>query len=240
MSVLVIENCADAPLGNVGRALDKAGIDYDIVAAHAGQPVPRTPDGRTGLVILGGSQNALDDEGSPFLPDVCDLLRCFHQEDKPVLGICLGAQLIARAFGAKNILGRPIEFGWHQVRSVDAENEDPIARILAGGVPVFHWHTDTFTLPEDAVYLAASDATPHQCFRLGRATYASQFHFEVALEEVKRWSELFAERIGEHAPDWPVRLPQEAGRHAYAADRAGQAIAEAWVALIDRSDAQPE
>lgn len=232
MSVLVIENYPDAPMGNVGRALDKAGIGYDIVQAHAGEPVPETREGRSGLVVLGGAQNALDDEGYPFLPDVCHLIRDFHTADKPVLGICLGSQLIARAFGAVNILGRPIEFGWHEVHSVDTASDDPIGRILAEGSPIFHWHTDTFSLPDDAVHLASSDFTLHQAFRIGRATYATQFHFEVALTEVERWSELFCEQIKDHDPDWPERLPQEAGRHAQAADRTGRAIAEAWVALL--------
>ncbi len=235
MSVLVIENYPDAPMGNVGRALEKAGIGFDIVQAHAGEPVPGTCAGRSGLVVLGGSQNALDDEGYPFLPAVCDLIRDFHDRDKPVLGICLGSQLIARAFGAENILDRPIEFGWHEVRAVEKAGDDPIGRILAGGSPIFHWHTDTFSLPEGAVHLASSDATPHQAFRLGRATYATQFHFEVALPEAEQWSALFSERIREHTPDWPERFTHEANRHAAASDRTGQAIAEAWVALLDRS-----
>jgi len=235
MSVLVIENYPDAPMGNVGRALEKAGIACDIVEAHAGRPVPQTSAGRSGLVVLGGAQNALDDEGYPFLPDVCRLIRHFHERDKPVLGICLGAQLIARAFGAKNILGRPVEFGWHEVRAVEKADGDPIGRILTGGSPIFHWHTDTFSLPEGAVHLASSDATPHQAFRIGRATYGTQFHFEVALAEAEQWSELFAAQIREHTPDWPERFAHEAGRHAQASDRTGQAIAEAWVALLDRS-----
>lgn len=235
MSVLVIENYPDAPLGNVGRALDRAGIGYDIVQAHAGEPVPETGEGRSGLVVLGGSQNALDDEGYPFLPSVCELIRTFHDQDKPVLGICLGSQLIARAFGAENILDRPIEFGWHEVRARETVGDDPIGRILAEGSPIFHWHTDTFSLPEGAVHLASSDATPNQAFRLGRATYGTQFHFEVALPEVEIWSELFSERIKDHDPDWPERFAEEASRHAAASDRTGQAIAEAWVALLDRS-----
>ncbi len=235
MSVLVIENYPDAPMGNVGRALDQAGVTYDIVQAHAGTPVPETGEGRSGLVVLGGSQNALDDEGYPFLPSVCELIRNFHDQDKPVLGICLGSQLIARAFGAENILDRPIEFGWHEVRAVDTAGDDPIGRILAEGSPIFHWHTDTFSLPKGAAHLASSDATPHQAFRLGRATYATQFHFEVALPEVEMWSELFSERIRDHGPDWPERFAEEANRHAEASDRTGQAIAEAWVALLDQT-----
>src|ERR1700693_4275512 len=95
---------------------------------------------------------------------------------KPVLGICLGAQLVARGYGSKNILARPVEFGWKDVHPTVAGRGDPPLPAPGGGAPLFHWHTDTFTLPQGAVHLAASAMTLHQAFRIGRAVYGIQFH----------------------------------------------------------------
>src|SRR5690606_19384834 len=119
-----------------------------------------------------------DDAGSPWLPDVVSLIGQFDRADKPVLGICLGAQLVARAAGAENILDCPVEFGWHYVRPTAAGRHDPVLGHLGAGAPLFHWHADTFTLPEHAERLAESDMTDIQAFRIGRATYGIQFHFE--------------------------------------------------------------
>lgn len=232
MQVLVIENYPETPLGQVGRALDEAGIAARVVPAHAGAPVPESPGEHAGLVVFGGAQDALDDAGYPFLPKVCDLIRAFHAADRPVLGICLGAQLIARAFGGTNILGRPVEFGWRPVTPTPAAVDDPLFSVLGDGAPLFHWHSDTFTLPEGALHLAASAMTENQGFRLGRATYATQFHFETGLAEARFWSERFADLIAEHTPDWADRFEGEARIHAPASDVAGAALARAWVGLL--------
>ncbi|MEH0071522.1 gamma-glutamyl-gamma-aminobutyrate hydrolase family protein [Pannonibacter sp. Pt2-lr] len=130
MRVLVIENYPLTPHGQVGRALANAGAEVTVVKAFEGEAVPLNAAGYAGLAVFGGGQNALDDEGSPFLPQICDLIRGFHAEQKPVLGICLGSQLIARAFGGRNIIGRPIEFGWHDVMPTDAGKADPVLSAL--------------------------------------------------------------------------------------------------------------
>lgn len=234
MQVLVIENYPKTPLGLVGEALREADTGWTAVAAHDGAMVPDEPGNHSGLVVLGGVQDAMDDSAYPFLPDVCRLIRRFHEAERPVLGICLGAQLIARAFGAQNILGRPIEFGWHEVRPMPAGRDDPFARILGDGTPVFHWHTDTFTLPEGAAHLASSDITAHQGFRMGTATYGIQFHFEAGTEVVRDWSASFADEIVPHTPDWQARLPGEISRHGEAVDRTGLELARVWVSLLGR------
>jgi GMP synthase-like glutamine amidotransferase len=149
-----------------------------------------------------------------------------------VLGICLGAQLIARGYGAENILGRPVEFGWQEVTATEAGEADPLLAATAGGAPVFHWHTDTFTLPEGAVHLATSAMTPNQAFRIGRAVYGIQFHFEADRRLVESWSRDFAEVIAGYAPDWPERHPLDADELGTRADRTGLAIARAWVGLL--------
>ena len=234
MRILVIENYPKTTLGLVGKALTEAKAECRVVRTHLGEELPETPAGYDALIMLGGAQDALDDENHPYLPEEAALARAFGEADKAVLGICLGAQILARAHGAKNILGRPIEFGWHAVRPTEAGRSDSVLSALGSGAPIFHWHLDTFTLPPGAVHLATSEQTPMQAFRIGRASYGIQFHFEAGTELVAFWTKGFADEIADCAPDWPDRHRAEAAKHGAAADVAGLALARAWIAQVPR------
>jgi GMP synthase-like glutamine amidotransferase len=232
MQVLVVENYPKTVSGLVGTALDEAGARCEIVRMHAGDRLPESHDTYNAMVLLGGAQSALDDADHPYLPDEAELARTFGEADKAVLGICLGAQLVARGHGAQNLLGRRLEFGWHPVRPTPEGKRDPVLSAIGAGAPLFHWHLDTFTLPPGAINLGSSDMTAIQAFRLGRAVYGIQFHFEADTGIVADWTREFAEEIAPATPDWFERHPAEAVRHGRAADAAGLALARAWVALI--------
>lgn len=232
MRVLVIENFPKTTLGLVGSALGESGAETQLIRTHLGERLPASAEGFDALIMLGGAQDALDDINHPYLPAEAALARAFGEADKAVLGICLGAQILARAHGAKNILGRPIEFGWHEVRPTDAGRSDPVLSAIGEAAPIFHWHLDTFTLPPGAVHLATSQQTSMQAFRIGRASYGIQFHFEAGTELVTSWTSDFAEEIADCAPDWPGQLSAEIARHGAAADAAGTALARAWIARI--------
>lgn len=232
MRVLVLENYPNTTLGLVGEALAAAGAECRIARMQLGDTLPTAPEGFDGLVLLGGGQSALDDADCPYLPDEAKLARAFGEAGKPVLGICLGAQLVARAYGAENILGRPIEFGWHEVRTTEAGRSDPVLAALGEAAPLFHWHSDTFTLPSGAVHLAESDATALQAFRIDSAVYGIQFHFEAGTELVSQWNRDCRDEILACAPDWFARWPREAARHGAATDAAGRVLARAWVNLL--------
>jgi GMP synthase-like glutamine amidotransferase len=232
MRVLVIENYPNTPLGLVGEALAEAGAATHIERMHAGGALPATPEGYDALVMLGGAQNAIDDLNHPYLAEEAALARAFGDGGKAVLGICLGAQILARAYGATNILGRPLEFGWHRVSATEAGRADPMLAALGDGAPLFQWHLDTFTLPPGAVHLATSAQTRMQAFRVGRAAYGIQFHFEAGTELVARWTRDFAGEIAEYEPGWFARHAAEAARHGAAADAAGRSLARAWIAQI--------
>ena len=98
--------------------------------------------------------------------------------------------------------------------------------------PIFQWHDDTFTLPERATRLATNGVAENQAFRIGRAAYGVQFHFEADRALVREWNASFASVIAERHPDWPGRFEDEAARHGPGADAAGLAIARAWVKTI--------
>ena len=238
MRVLIVENFKGTPPGLIGRELERAGITCELRRAFAGESIPDTPDGYAGLIVLGGAQSAVDDADHPYLPRLAALTRQFGEADKAVLGICLGAQLVARGYGARNILGLPIEFGWQDVRPTVVGRSDPLIAALGEAAPLFHWHADTFTLPEGALHLATSAMTRHQAFRIGRAVYGVQFHCEADRELVETWTHDFAETIADYAPDWPARHPRDAGRYGARADATGVAIARAWIGLLQSSPTQ--
>ncbi|MCP4381078.1 MAG: type 1 glutamine amidotransferase [Hyphomicrobiales bacterium] len=232
MRVFVIENYPHTPLGQVETALREAGAGLSHWRAFANEDLPEDAECFDALVVLGGGQNALDDQLSPWLPAVTRLARRYGDMDKAVLGICLGAQLVARGYGANNILGRPVEFGWYEVRPTEAGRSDAVIAPLDGGAPIFHWHADTFSLPPGAVHLAVSDQTAIQAFRIGRAVYGIQFHLEADERVVEDWNHHFADEISELAPDWLGNYSDEAARNAGTASSVGLAVARAWVDLI--------
>jgi GMP synthase-like glutamine amidotransferase len=159
-------------------------------------------------------------------------MAAYTQSDKPVLGICLGSQILARAYGADNHLGTAPEFGWVDVALTDAGRADPVMGVLPDFFPVFQWHSDTFTLPAGALHLAQSATARHQAFRIGRATYGTQFHFEASRAVVADWLESFPDGIARLDAAFATRHAALAQTRGEAADAHGLALARAWVNLI--------
>lgn len=229
MRVAIVENTAATSHGQVGVALHEAGARVELYKPWTGQPLPEKVEADA-LVVFGGEQSALDDHTHPYLPLLAQLMADYTAADRAVLGICLGAQLMARAFGARNILGAAPEFGWCEVALTAEGAADPLFDALPGRFPIYQWHSDTFTLPEGAVQLATSPAAAQQGFRIGRATYATQFHFEANRTVVRDWRSTFGPLIEAAKPGW--RFEEEAASLGLAADAHGLAIARAWVGMI--------
>lgn len=232
MRVAVIENTKISHLGQVGVALEEAGAEIEVFRPWSDQALPAGIDGHDALVVLGGEQNALDDEKHPYLPALADLMRDFGDAGKAVLGICLGSQILARAYGGENKLNAAPEFGWHEVALTDEAESDPVLQSVGASFPIFQWHTDTFTLPEGAVRLATNGATLNQAFRIGRAAYGTQFHFEASRAVVDDWNAEFGDVMRRMEPEWQARYPVMAESHGRVADEAGLALARAWVRRI--------
>jgi GMP synthase (glutamine-hydrolysing) len=231
MRVAIIENTAATNHGQVGVALHEAGARIDLYKPWTGQPLPEmvTADA---LVVFGGEQSALDDHKHPYLPALARLMADYTAMDRAVLGICLGSQILARAFGAQNILGAAPEFGWCNVTLTEAGAADPVLGTLPRSFPIYQWHSDTFTLPDGAVQLATSPGASQQGFRLGRASYGTQFHFEANRAVVRDWLKTFPEAIAAAKPGWADGFEAEAATRGAEADAHGLAIARAWVGLV--------
>lgn len=232
MRIVAVQNYAETGLGQIARALAEAQAEVEIVRAHEGEALPSLADGHDGLIVLGGAQNALADDAHPHLPGLVALMRDFALADRAVLGVCLGSQLLARAFGAKNLIGAAPEFGWREVALTEDGAADPVLRVAGMRFPIFQWHDDTFTLPEGAIRLAGNEAASNQAFRVCRAAYGMQFHFEADTQLVRHWSGQFADHLAERQPEWQDRLGPESALHGPAADAAGLALARAWVAMV--------
>ena len=183
--VLVLTHAPHEGPGLVGRVL--AGTPYTVRTVLA-QPEPRLPavQDLAGLVVMGGAMDADDDAGHPGLAAERALLRDAVDADVPVLGICLGAQLLALALGARLHLRTAREVGFAPVEVVA---DDPVVGALApagGTATVLHWHSDEVDLPEGATLLASSAATRVQAFRAGSAV-GLQFHPELDASMLDLW-----------------------------------------------------
>jgi len=231
MRVAIVENTRITHHGQLGVALHEQAALIDLWKPWADQRLPSADDADA-LVVFGGEQAATDDHTHPYLPRLAELMAAYTAAEKPVLGICLGAQILARAYGATNQLGAAPEFGWVDVTLTEAGRADPVLSQVPGTFPIFQWHSDTFSLPEGAVHLAQSPTARHQAYRIGRATYGTQFHFEANRSVVRDWSRTFPDLTERMAPGWAEAHPALARSRGQEADSHGLALARAWVALI--------
>jgi GMP synthase (glutamine-hydrolysing) len=185
--VLCVRNDRDDTLGLAVPALAEHGVP--VMRLDAFDPEPRWPnlDEVSGLLVFGGEMNADEIERYPYLLTQRELMRRAVDAGMPVLGICLGAQMLARAFDAR-VYRAPIrELGFKPVRMTEAGEADPLLGAFHSGDRVFQWHEDTFDLPDGAELLAAGDDVQVQAFRKGRNAWGVQFHFEVNAEGVDAW-----------------------------------------------------
>lgn len=190
----IIQNDPEVPLGNYALFLEEKGIACRTVRPYAGDVLPGVEEVE-GAIVLGGAMGVYDTLKYPYLDDVKRFLAEVVAAKKPVLGICLGGQLLADVLGAKITCNSPArERGTLPVSLSEKGLSDP----LFAGVPrqfiSFQWHNDSFAIPEGADLLASSPVCAGQAFRYGKAAYGTQFHPEVTPQIVTNWSGNTAER----------------------------------------------
>jgi GMP synthase-like glutamine amidotransferase len=172
--------------GRLGQALERSGLPSLEVRAYEEDVATRSASDHSAIVVMGGEMHARDDERFPYLAREVELLQDAVAHDVPVLGICLGGQLLARALGADVRPAGLLEGGWVPISPVDGVAGDPVLGHLQGPTGVFSWHVDIFDLPDGATQLATGDVTEQQAFRHGRA-WGLQFHPEVDGELFESW-----------------------------------------------------
>jgi len=194
--LLVLQHIGCEPLGLIEPALKERGMEYRYVRPFAGEPIPKDLSGWDGLIALGGSMSANDGERLGFIADELRLLTKVLEAGMPALGICLGAQLIAKAAGAEVTAGEEKEIGWYPLTLTEEGEKDRLLDGLPGTFPVFQWHGETFDIPRGAVCLAGSERYSNQAFRLGEKVYGLQFHLETTQPMITEWLDLYRD---EHA-----------------------------------------
>ncbi len=194
MSVLILKNISSEGPGTIEDFLRENGIPYTTVDL-ATEKFP-SDDMSDTLVIMGGPMSVNESDIYPYIEKEVELVRDFIRKDKKVFGVCLGAQIIARALGSRVYRGVEKEIGWLDIELQEEGLRDPLMMKMAvhpkagdfwKKFKVFHWHGETFDLPSGAMRLARSALYPNQAFRYGKNAYAFQFHIEVGKEMVYEW-----------------------------------------------------
>jgi GMP synthase (glutamine-hydrolysing) len=193
--VLVLQHMGCEGLGSLEGFFDKQGVDHVHVALFAGEKIPSDWDRYNGIVILGGPMNVYQEKEYPFLAEEDALIKKALANLKPMLGICLGAQIIAKAAGAKVLTGHRKEIGWYDVNLTSEGRDDLLFNGLPKSFKVFQWHGDTFDIPSKGVKLASSEIFPNQAFRVGNAC-GLQFHIEVTEGIILDWMKEYNKEIG--------------------------------------------
>ena len=188
--LLVFQHVAAEPLGTLDALIRARGhrIRFHNFERHPdAQP---NVDRYRGLIVLGGPMNVEDQHRRPHLKtELLAIERALRQE-KPVLGICLGAQLLAHVLGAPVRRHEQHEIGWYDLLLTEAGKRDPVLSVLGERAPVFQWHGRTYDLPAGAMQLARTDTCEQQAFRWGGSAYGFQFHLEADAALIERWLQL--------------------------------------------------
>ncbi|WP_374378845.1 type 1 glutamine amidotransferase [Dongia sp.] len=238
--ILIIVPELVAPPGILGQALVAQGVHYDTVfpvarfASYAPMDypgLPQVPANYAGLIVMGGPMSAKDEHLYPFLTETMALVRAFTAADRPVLGVCLGAQIIAHAFGGDIYRMEKLESGFFQLNLTEEGAVDPLFQGIEQPVTVFENHYEATRNTPGAVPLVTGGACPIQAFRLGAKTYGVQFHIEVTIDIIRDWIRMFGTDFCRDEPRLLTDLDGEFARHFPAYVRACETLTRNWLAL---------
>lgn len=198
MNIHFLQHVPFEGLASIRGWIERGGHQVSCTRLYAGDSLPR-PDSLDLLIVMGGPMGVHDIDEYPWLRAEKDFLRAVIKTGKRVLGICLGAQLIADVLGARVYPNGQKEIGWFPVMRCDAAAESPLGQLLPASFEAFHWHGDTFDIPPGAVHLAQSTVCRHQAYAIGDRILGLQFHLETTPES--------AQELIEHASDELVDAP---------------------------------
>ena len=195
--ILIIKQVEQEGPGLIETFFAANGWGLRTVELSHGEKLPSDFDETGALVVLGGPMNVYEETQYPFLKEEELLIRKALIEEVPVLGICLGAQLLAKTCGARVQKAPHKEIGWYKVEKTGDGKKDALFTTGPDRIQVFQWHEDTFDVPEGAILLAVGKDCKNQAFRVGQNAYGLQFHIEVTEDMIRRWLQLEEEAIVE-------------------------------------------
>ncbi len=229
--VAVLQHTAVEGLGRLERSLAKRSIATEIVGPE--MPVPADLWERTdGVIVLGGPMGVYETDRHPRLRSEMDLLTRALAAERPILGICLGSQLLAAVLGARVAPGPQKEIGWFDVALQPAAREDALFRALPPRFKALHWHGDVFDLPPGATHLASSALTPCQAFAYGARARGLLFHLEAGPSQVEAMARAFPEDV-DIAGASPEELVRDARSLEASTAALGETVFGAWASLVE-------
>lgn len=192
---LILQNAEGEGPGILADCLKRRNWGREIVSLNHGEAIPEDWREYSLLVIMGGPMNVYEEETYPFLKEETQLIKMAIKDGLPVMGFCLGAQLMAKALGARVMKGPQKEIGWYHVNLTEKGGKDGLLCSFPKEVTVFQWHGDTFELPDGAVRLFSSENYLNQAMRIGYMNYGFQFHFEITGGMITEWLRTGSEEI---------------------------------------------
>ena len=234
MQALVIQHVNLEGPGLLTLLLEGAGWHLDV--RQMDEPRTRLPeeiDLYKALIILGGPMNVYEEEKYPYLSKLDFLIKQAIAAQKPVLGICLGGQLMAKALGARVRKNDVKEIGWYPVQLTSMGRQDAIFNGLPPEFMVFQWHEDTFELPVNATLLAQGNTCLNQTFVYGKNAYGFQFHLEVTPQMISTWVEAYADDLTEFSGKEALRrFLTESLSYQTKLNEIGTRVFTNWVSLV--------
>ena len=237
-TVLVLQHVPHEGPGSLNSLLQTAGFRIHTLKFWPEAETEPAPENYQGLIVLGGPMGVYEADKYPHLAMEKKLLEGAVKKDLPVLGICLGAQLIANALGATVYPSGIKEIGWYDLAPTADGKNDPLFHHLSANEKVFQWHGDTFDLPNGAVHLASSPLCTNQAFRYGRNVYALQFHLEVDAKMIDAWLDVPQNRDEIAALEGsvdPMTIRADTRRHIARLENLSGAIFGDFIRLVETS-----
>jgi GMP synthase (glutamine-hydrolysing) len=233
--VYVFQHIECEDLGTFAEVL--AGRDFRVgyVRLFAGDSVPNDWSRAAALIFLGGPMSVNDEASYAYLAAEKAIIRSGLEHGMPILGVCLGSQLIAAAAGSRVFPGARPEIGWAPVSLTVEGRQDPLLAPLAQLAAVFHWHGETFDLPHGAARLAFSALTVNQAFRLGQSAYGLQFHLEVDAQMIEVWMRAYPNDLGADAEATTRRIVAETATHLAPLRLAAAEAMHRFLDVVDRA-----
>ena len=184
--IYIIQHAENEGPGMIGDYFSSRHYSVKTIKPYIDGCFPARFEWTDSLIIMGGPMSAYQDSDFPFMSEEVELIKYALRKGVPVLGICLGAQLMARALGARVIKAPSREIGWDRVRLTCKGVIDPVFNYMDTVLDVFQWHEDMFEVPENSLLLAESTVCP-QVFKAGKNSYGFQCHFEATPEMIEDW-----------------------------------------------------
>lgn len=183
--------------GVFAQAALQQGFELVFVSPSVRLPTEAEVSNARGLIVLGGPMGVYEGEKFPWIASEVEWIRKAVHTGMPVIGICLGSQILAAALGARVFPQSHKEIGWDEIELLPDSRQDPLLRDIPSPLKVFHWHGDTFDLPKGAVCLARSRSCRNQIFRFGANAWGLQCHLEIERADPVVWSEVYRQEVRE-------------------------------------------